>query len=276
MINRFVTFFFASILIISIVISSVFLTGCSVDDESAYRETVNNNSASALRDLLGGLNNQHQARAETVDTNEALTIDTPIPLFELINYGVENPEAIANLIMYQMLQDFKLREGRIVSFQVVLTTDGDHTYAIAYPFTEGDSGQVHFSVFSISGTPDNPSVALIFKTYEPLSPGYSFVVYEVNGEYLVCGCVKSSHYDSVHDSRIDWSDKSYMTINSSTENVRLCLLSDENLCSYICILQSKPSDITIYDSNNAPLYKLSEEQIDEWLRTQNETWIIKD
>jgi len=168
-----------------------------------------------------------------------------IPTIELIYYGVENPDAIANQVLNQVEQDYSIREGRLISVQVVLATDGVSTYALATPFTEGVSGEVRLRVFSVGGASDNPIVTPLFVTYEPVSLGYSFVVYEDNGRYLVCGGIKDTHYDVASDSRIDWSDRSYAVINSSTESFRLSLDSDESLCGYICILQSKPTEMII-------------------------------
>jgi hypothetical protein len=78
------------------------------------------------------------------------------------------------------------------------------------------------------------------------------------GKYLVCGAVSSSHCSLDGESVIDLSRKSHMVVQGQSGSARVEVGSAEGCCGYICILDSEPVEMTVFDADDAALFRLSE------------------
>jgi len=137
---------------------------------------------------------------------------------------------------------------------VVIASDGEDTWALAWCYREGLDGHSHTLVWRIKSIDDNHIPILLFLCNPALSPGLSADVFEYDDKFLVFGELSEYHWDPRDQSRIDLSARSYLIIETQTGNTRV---PADNVI-YVCILDSAPIDIVLYDNNDKELLRVSE------------------
>jgi len=137
---------------------------------------------------------------------------------------------------------------------VVITSDGEDTWALAWCYREGLMGQYHALVWKIEGTEDDPKPVLMFECTPAISPGLSADVYEYDNKFLLCGELSEYHWDPRDNSRIDLSARSYLIVKTLGGETRV----PADSVIYVCILDSVPVDILIYDGKDSILLRLSD------------------
>ena len=172
--------------------------------------------------------------------------------------GVDNSSPIADSIRNDILQAYSLSFGTVRHIQISLATDGEDIWAIAYVFAEDAYGESRARIYSVKDTVESLLVKVVFEAYWPYSQGMTVDTMEYDGKYLVCGAVADSHCTIAGDVVLDLSRRSYMVIEGTDLTISVPVSSDEVLCGYICILDSEPTEMTVYDETDDVLFRLSE------------------
>ncbi|MDR2957326.1 MAG: hypothetical protein LBU61_03975 [Coriobacteriales bacterium] len=258
-----------SILVLTLLLGS--LTACG-DSQNSANDPVNDRltklreSVTSRIDALRSLKDDiHTNTPVTPDPNitkpDSSTPNTDSVELEIIASDIPNAEIIGGLVRDEIIQNYsQFSVGRVVSVQVAITSKGSDTWAIAYAITDNIPGQKLLYVYDVDSTFESPILTQVNWAYPPLSPGVSIDFYAENGKFVVYGGVSDYHWSQIENRRYDLSERSYMIIEGENDSVNLPIKSAESLSCYICILDSKPIEVTIFDGSDKVLLRLSERQ----------------
>jgi ABC-type amino acid transport substrate-binding protein len=204
----------------------------------------------AATSVLGNNPNENASIYET---------DHDLPSVDVIASDVSDTDAISSLIIDDLTSRYILSANRVLtSVQIVITTKGDDTWALVYPFIEPLEGQQCFEVYAVTGSIGSRGLIQTYYAWPPISPGFSVDIFQYEDKFLVCGGVTDSHLQPADNQVIDISDRSYLLVSSQTETIRVPVASTEWLCGFICVLDSELVDVVLYDSHDQVLLVLSE------------------
>ena len=165
-------------------------------------------------------------------------------------------EDIIYLVRTETAEFLNLSSGE-EDIQVALTTDGVDTWAIACIFGVGIDGDPGLYVYRIGSINKHPNPVLVTIVDSPKSPGLSVSILKYDNKYLICGGVSDTHWSILENRLIDLSYRNYMIIDSQT-NTHIVLVDRKPVSGFICIMDSEPVEMVIYDGSGNILFRLSE------------------
>jgi hypothetical protein len=173
-------------------------------------------------------------------------------------------EKVAYEIGYELLFYYRYSLDKVDCVHITIISDNEDIWAIAYPFHHLD-GHTNFYVFFIRGSATAPEPVLVSEAPVPVSQGFTIeaLTYtksnSMTSKTLVYGGIINTHLCLESDSLIDLSLRSYMVVEGCTTAVRLAVPANgEWLSNYICIIDSEPTEIVLYDIHENVILRLSE------------------
>ena len=153
---------------------------------------------------------------------------------------------------------------------VFSATDGENTWALVVVNREGSDVQsLHNGLYlwKVEGATNNPVIHFIFSSLPAFSSGITAVVREFEGKYLLYGSIgptltilgdsTSNEEPSLDYTLIDLTQRDCITIETEACIYSISCIDQLAYSGYICILDSRPKDLTLYDDNNRELLRLS-------------------
>jgi hypothetical protein len=158
---------------------------------------------------------------------------------------------------------------------VFYATDDENAWAIVVINREGsDIQSIHngLHLWKVEGSTNNPVIHFVIGSLPALSSGLTAEVREFEGKYLLYGSIGPTHTIlgdpasneelSLDNSLIDLTQRSYITIDTEACMYSISCADKLAYSGYICILDSRPKDLTLYDDNDNELVRLSRTSIE--------------